>query len=156
MFAQSCCWRPHSPRKVITMISVMLKPKLTLVSTALFAALLALTGCGSEPVPPAESASGFEFAVNPQTEQVTLAQTTGEAAVQQQATPSDSRILVPGRDVALRNLTSGSFQQQDLSPTSSWRTSPLTWTLPSPSFLRSAPHPRTLCAPTLRSSQTPS
>ena len=83
-------------------------PMRTPVLITLFAALLVLTGCGKQPAPqtPSEGiASGFEFAVNPQTEQVTLVETTEKAKVQPQATPSDSRILVPNVDLALRNLS---------------------------------------------------
>ena len=91
------------------MVSVVQrKPKWTpsLFLTTLFAALLILTGCGKQPTPQAPSegtATGFEFAVNPQTEQVTLTEATDQA--QAQATPSDSRILVPNVDLALRNLS---------------------------------------------------
>ena len=96
------------------MVSVRLRRKLTWtpVLSALFAALLVLTGCGSQPelqAPPTGTTSGFEFAVNPQTEQVTLTETTeatGKTAVQPQAIPSDSLTLVPGTDLALRNLSS--------------------------------------------------
>ncbi len=79
-----------------------------LLPVTLVAALLILSGCGTQSetqAPPAESATGFEFYVDPQTEQITLTETTGKAEVQPQATPSDSRILVPNVDVGITNFS---------------------------------------------------
>lgn len=92
------------------MISVTPRaPKWTPASLpiTIVAVLLVLSGCGTKSetqAPPAETATSFEFYVNPQTEQVTLTETTDQAEAQPQATPSDSRILAPNVDIALRNL----------------------------------------------------
>ena len=61
-----------------------------------------LTSCGTKSMP-ADATTGFEFYVDPQTEQVTLLDASGKT-LQTNSTPSDSRILVPDVDVALRDF----------------------------------------------------
>ncbi len=73
----------------------------------LLVALLVLAGCNTQPVtqPPAGAATGFEFYVNPQAGAVTLLEPdSGETQLQPQSSPSDTRILTPDVDAALRNV----------------------------------------------------
>ena len=80
-----------------------------LLPLTLLLALLVLNSCNTQsPIqaPPVSAATGFEFYVDPQTETVTLLEPTlGENGLQAQSSPSDTRILIPGVDVALTDLS---------------------------------------------------
>ena len=87
------------------MVSVLqknLKSTFFLLCTLLFITLV-LSACNTQPAPDG-AAIGFEFRVDPQTEQVTLLGSNGRA-VQPNSTPSDSRILVPDVDIGLKDLS---------------------------------------------------
>ena len=93
------------PRKVIRMVSVLRKKKPTLLLPfALLFVTLVLGGCNTQSAP-ASAATGFEFHVDPQTKQVTLLDTATEGGLRSHSDPSDTRILLPGVDIGLRDLS---------------------------------------------------
>lgn len=75
----------------------------------LLSLLLLLWACGTQSdLPPAtvEPATGFVFQVDPAQESVTLLETpTLESPYASGYLPSDTRLLVPDEDIALRNLS---------------------------------------------------
>ena len=76
-----------------------------LLPITLLVTLLVLAGCNTQSVTQPPAATGFEFHVDPQAGVVTLLEPgVGEVRLQPQSSPSDSRILTPDVDAALRNV----------------------------------------------------
>ncbi len=74
---------------------------------AAMALALILVGCSTPDArnaPTLPSTPSFEFLIDPQAEMVSPVEGTEGQALQPQYLPSDTRILVPGEDIALANL----------------------------------------------------